>query len=173
MAIKKLPNGRWEASYRDPAGRERVKHHRTRTEADRWLTTTKEQLNRGGYVDPRNGKRPLSSFASSWLESAATHVRPKTWTHYESILRIHVLPTFAQQPIAAIGPAEVRGFLTERSKAGAAPGTVRSARKSCDSCSPPPKPTAPSAPTRATAPESRPRPRPRWCSSPPNRSKSS
>ena len=129
MAIKKLPNGRWEASYRDPAGRERVKHHRTRTEADRWLTTTKEQLNRGGYVDPRNGKRPLSSFASSWLESAATHVRPKTWTHYESILRIHVLPTFAQQPIAAIGPAEVRGFLTERSKAGAAPGTVRSARK--------------------------------------------
>ena len=43
MAIKKLPNGRWEASYRDPAGRERVKHHRTRTEADRWLTTTKEQ----------------------------------------------------------------------------------------------------------------------------------
>jgi hypothetical protein len=33
------------------------------------------------------------------------------------------------KPIAAIGPAEVRRFLAERSKAGAAPGTVRSARK--------------------------------------------
>lgn len=129
MAIKKLPNGRWEASYRDPAGRERVKHHRTRTEADRWLTTVKEQLHRGDYVDPRSGKRPFSSFASSWLESAAAHVRPKTWTHYESILRVHVLPTFADQPIGAIGPPEVRRFLTERTKAGAAPGTVRSARK--------------------------------------------
>ncbi len=129
MAIKKLSNGCWEASYRDPAGRERVKHHRTRTEADRWLTTVKDQLHRGDYVDPRSGRRPFSAFASSWLEASAAHVRPKTWTHYESILRVHVLPTFADQPIAAIGPADVRRFLTERTNAGAAPGTVRSARK--------------------------------------------
>lgn len=129
MAIKKLPNGRWEASYRDPTGRERVKHHRTRTEADQWLTTVKQQLHHGDYVDPRSGKQPFSAFAGSWLDSAAAHVRPKTWTHYESILRVHVLPTFADQPIGAIGPADVRRFLTERTKTGAAPGTVRSARK--------------------------------------------
>ena len=129
MAIKKLPNGRWEASYRDPAGRERVKHHRTRADADRWLTTVKDQLHRGDYVDPRLGKRSFSSFAADWLTAATAHIRPKTRTHYESVLRVHVLPTFADQPVGAIGPSDIRRFIAERVEAGSAPGTVRSARK--------------------------------------------
>jgi len=129
MAIKKLPNGRWEASYRDPAGRERVKHHRTRIDADRWLTTVKEQLHRGDYVDPRLGRRRFASFAEDWLAAAKAHVRPKTWAHYESILRVHVLPTFADQPVGAISPADVRRYITDSVEAGSAPGTVRSARK--------------------------------------------
>ena len=87
MAIKKLPNGRWEASYRDPTGSERVKHHRTRTEADQWLTTVKQQLHHGDYVDPRSGKQPFSAFAGSWLDSAAAHVRPKTWTGEPRVFR--------------------------------------------------------------------------------------
>jgi integrase len=129
MAIKKLPSGRWEASYRDPTGRERVKHHRTRIEADRWLTTVKDHLHRGEFVEPRLAKQPFSTWADAWLTGAAAHVRPKTWTHYESVLRVHVLPTFAQRPVATIGPADVRRFIAERVESGAAPGTVRSARK--------------------------------------------
>ncbi len=128
MAIKKLPNGRWEASYRDPSGRERVKHHRTRTDADRWLTTVKTQLTRGDYTDPRVARRPFDEWAGDWMATTA-HVRPKTRAHYDSILRVHVLPTFADRPINAIGPTDVRRFIAERIEAGAAPGTVRSARK--------------------------------------------
>lgn len=128
MAIKKLPSGRWEASYRDHTGRERVKHHRTRTDADRWLTEIKNQLNRGDYVDPRLGRRPFTAWASDWLATTA-HVRPKTYAHYESILRVHVLPTFAETPVGSITPADVRRFIAERVAGGAAPGTVRSARK--------------------------------------------
>lgn len=52
MAVKKLGNGRWEASYRDPAGKERIKRHRTRAEADRWLASVKADLQRGEYVEP-------------------------------------------------------------------------------------------------------------------------
>lgn len=128
MAIKKLPNGRWEASYRDPAGRERVKHHRTRTEADRWLTAVKNDLNRGDYIDPRLARGTFATWSSDWLATSA-HVRPKTLVHYESMLRVHVLPTFADQPINAISPGDVRRFVATCSATGAAPGTVRSARK--------------------------------------------
>jgi integrase len=128
MAIKKLPNGRWEASYRDPAGRERVKHHRTRADADRWLTGVKSQLNSGDFIDPRRGRRLFADWADDWLSTTA-HVRPKTRAHYESILRIHVMPAFADQPIAAVTPAAVRRFIAERTDSGAAAGTVRSVRK--------------------------------------------
>jgi integrase len=128
MAIKKLPNGRWEASYRDPTGRERVKHHRTRADADRWLTGIKSQLNTGDFIDPRRGRRLFADWADDWLSTTA-HVRPKTRAHYESILRIHVLPAFADQPISAVTPAVVRRFIAQRTDSGAAPGTVRSVRK--------------------------------------------
>lgn len=128
MAIKKLPNGRWEASYRDPAGRERVKHHRTRIEADRWLAAVKHQLHGGDYIDPRLGRRPFAAWATDWLATTA-HVRPKTRAHYESILRIHVLPAFADEPVHAVATSDVRRFVAERVASGAAPGTVRSARK--------------------------------------------
>ncbi len=128
MAIKKLPNGRWEASYRDPTGRERVKHHRTRTEADRWLTEVKNQLHRGDFADPRLGRRPFAAWAAEWIATTA-HVRPKTHAHYESILRVHVLPAFADTPVGAITSSDVRRFIADRIERGAAPGTVRSARK--------------------------------------------
>jgi hypothetical protein len=128
MAIKKLPNGRWEASYRDPTGRERVKHHRTRTDADRWLTAVKNQLNRGDFTDPRLGRRPFSTWAADWLATMA-HVRPKTHAHYESILRVHVLPAFADTPVGGITSTHVRRFIADAVARGAAPGTVRSARK--------------------------------------------
>ncbi|MEJ7582989.1 MAG: site-specific integrase [Acidimicrobiales bacterium] len=128
MAIKKLPNGRWEASYRDPAGRERVKHHLTRTEADRWLTTVKNQLNRGDYVDPRLRRSLFSRWATEWLDTAA-HLKPKTRVDYEGMLRVHVMPAFADQPIGSIQPSDVRRFIADEVASGAAPGTVRGARK--------------------------------------------
>lgn len=52
MGVKKLPAGGWEASYRDSGGRERIKRHRTRSAADRWLAGVKTDIQRGDYIDP-------------------------------------------------------------------------------------------------------------------------
>src|SRR5690606_8363670 len=84
--------------------------------------------NRGDYIDTRLRRRPFAAWATDWLATTA-HVRPKTQAHYESILRIHVLPAFADEPVHAIATSDVRRFIAERVASGAAPGTVRSARK--------------------------------------------
>lgn len=128
MAIKRLPNGRWEASYRDPSGRERIKRHRTRGDADRWLTAIKTELHRGDFVDPRLGRSLFSRWATEWLDTSA-HLKPKTRVDYEAMLRVHVLPTFGDRPVASIQQADVRRFIADRVAAGAAPGTIRAARK--------------------------------------------
>lgn len=99
-----------------------------RSDADRWLTAVKNDLNRGDYIDPRLARGTFATWASDWLATSA-HVRPKTLVHYESMLRVHVLPAFADQPINAIGAGDVRRFIAKCSTTGAAPGTVRSARK--------------------------------------------
>jgi integrase len=128
VAVKKLENGRWEASYRDPSGRERIKRHRTRAEADRWLTTVKSQIHRGDYVDPRLGRTLFSRWAQEWLDGSA-HLKPKTRADYEGLLRVHVMPTFADRAVGSITPSDVRRFVAAEIESGAAPGTVRGARK--------------------------------------------
>src|SRR6187200_1930797 len=128
MAIRKLANGRWEASYRDPAGRERVKHCRTRAEADRWLSSVKTGLARGDYVDPQLARTKFAEWAEEWMATTA-HLKLKTRAGYESALRVHVLPTFARLSIGAIQQVDVRRFVADLVASGAAPGTVRNARK--------------------------------------------
>lgn len=128
MGVKKLPTGGWEASYRDSLGRERVKRHRTRAAADRWLAAVKTDLQRGEYIDPHLARSRFGEWADEWL-ATTVHLKLKTQTGYESMLRTHILPAFADSAVAAISPIDVRRFVATMTESGSAPGTVRSARK--------------------------------------------
>ncbi len=128
MAVKKLPNGHWEASYRDNRQRERVKIFPTRREADRWLSTIKTDVARGEYVDPRLARSMFDQWAEEWMATTA-HLKPKTRAGYESDLRVHVLPVFGDRSIGSIQQVDVRRFVADMVATGAAPGTVRNARK--------------------------------------------
>ena len=128
MGVKKLPNGKWEASYRDPQRRERVKRFATRRDADRWLATMKTDVARGEYIDPRLARGLFSEWAAEWLSTTA-HLKPKTRAGYESDLRVHVLPAFGNRPIGSVQQVDVKRFVADMVAAGSAPGTVRNARK--------------------------------------------
>ena len=128
MAVKKLPNARWEASYRDPRQRERIRTFRTRSEADRWLATVKTDVARGQYIDPRLARTRFRQWSAEWMATTA-HLKPKTRAGYESDLRVHVLPVFGDLPIGSIQQVDVRRFVADLAATGAAPGTIRNARK--------------------------------------------
>ena len=128
MAVKKLPNGRWEASYRDPQRKERVRVFATRRDADRWLANVKADVARGDYVDPRLARSLFSDWAREWLATTA-HLKPKTRAGYEADLRVHVLPMFGDRAIGSIQQVDVRRFVADMIASGSAPGTVRNARK--------------------------------------------
>jgi integrase len=128
MALKKLPNGRWEASYRDQQRRERIKRFPTRREADDWLAGVKADLVRGDYVDPRLSRTTFDHWADEWL-ATTVHLKAKTQVGYESMLRTHVLPAFTDRAISSIHQVDVRRFIAAMADAGAAAGTIRSARK--------------------------------------------
>ena len=128
MAVRKLSNGRWEASYRDLQNRERTKRHRTRAEADRWLAGVKSDMRRGEYVDPALGRMTAAEWAEEWLKNAV-HLKAKTRVGYESMLRTHVIPAFGDQAVGTIRQVDVRRFLATMSENGSKAGTLRAARK--------------------------------------------
>jgi integrase len=128
MGVKKLPSGKWEASYRDQRRRERIKTFATRREADAWLAGVKTDLQRGQYVDPRLARTRFSEWADEWLATTA-HLKPKTRAGYETDLRVHVLPVFGEHAVGSIQQVDVRRFIADMVAGGSAPGTVRNARK--------------------------------------------
>jgi len=129
-SIRRLPSGRFQASYYEHRTGERVRAPQTattKTEAGAWLSTVEADDVRGELLDQRLSRRLFAEWAAKWL--GGLHLKPKTLVGYESTLRVHVLPVFGDRPIAAITYRDCKGFVDGLLRVGLAPGTVGEARK--------------------------------------------
>lgn len=122
-SIKKRPNGRWRARYRDEAGREHARHFDRKVDAQRWLDQVTASVVRGDYVDPRAGRVTLASYAAGW-EAVQVHSDGSA-SIVDNALRLHLLPALGQHPVAAVRPTMVQGFVRELEAKGLAAGSVR------------------------------------------------
>ena len=108
--VRKLPSGRFQASYVGPDGQRRTAPDtfRTKTDADRWLAGVETDLHRGGWVDDALGRQSFGDYARGWLRD-----NPKIGDRWRETclrnLRLHVAP-LAELPLRAITPSVVRDW---------------------------------------------------------------
>lgn len=106
--IRKLPSGRYQASFIGPSGTRQTapRTFRTKTDADRWLSTVETDLSRGTWLDENLGHEPFGTYARAWLRD-----HPKMGPRYretcERNLRLHLAP-LAGIPLRAVTSAVVR-----------------------------------------------------------------
>jgi integrase len=129
--VRKLPSGRWQASYGDPDGRTAmsrngnavlVRHAAPNTfdakrDAEAWLVDESRLISRGEWRSPdeRRAARlaaPLTfgEYAESWLlnrKVKGQHLADRTREHYRSLLDVYILPTFQDVALEAITPESV------------------------------------------------------------------
>jgi len=107
-SIRKLPSGRFQASYIGPSGK---RHNapmtfRTKTEANRWLTLARADLERGTWMDEQLGRETFGDYARAWLRD-----HPKMGPRYRETclrnLRLHLAP-LEDVPLRGMTPATVR-----------------------------------------------------------------
>ena len=98
------------ACWRDPSGRQRSKSFKTKREANAFLSEVESSLNRGTYVDPDAGRIRFGAFADRWLQSR--EVGARTAERTLSVLRTHVLPQWADWPIARIDHLAIQEWVT-------------------------------------------------------------
>lgn len=60
--VRKAPSGKWQARWRDPGGRHRVKTFRLKADAERFLVSIEDAKHRGAYQDPNAGRETLGAF---------------------------------------------------------------------------------------------------------------
>lgn len=142
-AVRKLPSGRYQASYPGPDG-ERYAGPMTYSSIDdarAWLSARRVEIQRGEWKSPaqlaeekaeterlaaeaekKAASETFRLYATGWVEQRVTSkgktLRPKTAAEYRRQLD-KGLSTFADDRITAITAARIRTWHAERMKAGA------------------------------------------------------
>jgi hypothetical protein len=109
-SLRQLPSGRWQARYRDKAGKSHTapQTFATRPQAARFLAQVESDLARGEWTDPRAGRVSFADWAARW-QATTTNLRPNTRALHGYLPRRFLLPAFADTPLAdldlmAVGP---------------------------------------------------------------------
>ncbi len=123
--VRKLPSGRWQARYRDPAGRQHTAPvtFATKAEASRYLATVETDVLRGEWIDHRLGRIQFDRWVRQWQETTV-NLRPSTRARDESYLRSMILPAFGPVPLSDIDHLFVRAWVADLSASGRSPATV-------------------------------------------------
>ncbi len=121
--VDRLPSGRWQARWRDDAGKQRKRSFRLKSQAVAWISEVESSKSRGTYVDHRAGRIMLSEYASEWV--ATRPLRASTARRVASTIKVHITGTeLGSLPLASIRPTHVQAWATARSKI-LAPSTTR------------------------------------------------
>jgi integrase len=109
-AIRKLPSGRWQASFIGPTGHRTTapRTFATKTDADRWLAASELEISRGTWLDDRAAGTTFQEYAEQWLEDN-TRLGPRSRETNERNLRLHLAP-LAGVPLRALTPTAVRSW---------------------------------------------------------------
>ncbi|MGH9039966.1 MAG: hypothetical protein ACRDZ3_07030, partial [Acidimicrobiia bacterium] len=100
-SVRQKDSGLWEARYRDARGQMHARTLPTKGEATRWAKEMETDVRRGEWVDPRLARTTFTQWAAEYL-TTIVHLRAVTRGDYERIVRVHLLPAFADAPVAYI-----------------------------------------------------------------------
>src|SRR5688572_9597778 len=75
----------------------------TKREAEAELAKLVMKIETGTTLDP--ARLTVSEYLTRWLEHAKTRVRPRTWSRYEQLVRVHVVGGIGHVPLAKLRPA--------------------------------------------------------------------
>lgn len=110
-AVRKLPSGRYQASYLDPHG-QRINAPETFTakiDADAWLSIQRAALETGTWRG-RDDKTTVGEYAKQWL---ITHqVRDRSRDKYRITYERWIRPTFGTTAMSAVTAPMVRKWLS-------------------------------------------------------------
>jgi integrase len=107
-SLRKLPSGKWQASFISPAGRRQnaPDTFRTKTDASRWLAQVEADISRGTWLNDDLGRQAFGDYARGYLRD-----NPKIGPRWEETclrnMRLH-MAVFEDMPLVAITPPVVR-----------------------------------------------------------------
>ncbi|MUN38198.1 tyrosine-type recombinase/integrase [Actinomadura litoris] len=107
--IRKLPSGRFQASYIAPNGQRRPapETFARKSDAEKWLTLAEAQILSGEWTDPERAKVKVGDYAAQWIEQRAG-LRPRTVELYAWLLNKYIVPHLGGVALGKLSTAMIR-----------------------------------------------------------------
>ncbi|MEU7764544.1 site-specific integrase [Nocardia sp. NPDC049190] len=108
--VRKLPSGRFQASFVGPNGKRQNAPHtfRTKTDADRYLVNVESDISRGTWLDEQIGRQLFEDYALAYLRDSPD-VGPRWEETCKRNMRLH-MTELLDKPLIAITPPVVRSW---------------------------------------------------------------
>ncbi|WP_219823462.1 site-specific integrase [Nocardia nova] len=111
--MRKLPSGRFQASFPAPNGKRQNAPHtfRTKTDADRWLVKVESDISKGTWLDEQLGLQLFEDYAKAYLKESPDVGRRWEETCLRN-MRLH-MADLLDKPLIAITPPVVRKWYAD------------------------------------------------------------
>jgi integrase len=126
--IRRLPSGRYQASYVAPSGvrRKAPSTFLNKTDAGVWLSRVRVSILEGRWRDPVLGRQRFTDYAESWI-AERPGLRPRTVDLYRWLHERHLKPHLARLTLEEMTPLAVRRWRMTLLEAGVSPTMVAKA----------------------------------------------
>ncbi len=124
--VRRLPSGRWQASYVGPDGM-RYPGPGTfgsRRDAERWLSVAESEILRGTWLAAHASTLTVAEWVEQWWRTVDGQLKRTTSSTYRSLLRTAILPAFGNRRLRDLRPVDVGRWLSDLTKAGYSPSWV-------------------------------------------------
>ncbi len=127
--IRQRPDGSWEArvtvGVQDDGKPKRLSFYgKDRKDVAAKLAKAVTELNTGTFVEP--AKTTLKNWYNTWLwEYKKPSLKAASFTRYESLSRVHILPALGDMFIKDIRPEHIQKLINDKSKTGLSPRTLK------------------------------------------------
>ncbi|KXK61965.1 integrase [Micromonospora rosaria] len=115
-SIKKRPDGKYRARYRDEAGKEHARHFVRKVDAQNWLDEQTAALVTGTHVDPKTAKTTVAEWCVTWLDGYGT--RRASTVRQARVHVAQIVAEFGKMRLGAVRPSQVKAWTTKLRASG-------------------------------------------------------
>lgn len=131
-SIRQRADGRWEGRYTGSDGRQHSVYAPDPKAVGEALRAATHAVDSGTWLEPST--MSMDQWLDAWLRDYQGHTTGRTVDTYRAVIKKHMRPAFGKVKVASFSPVHVRRMVSDMTKAGKSPATIKHARGILSAC---------------------------------------
>ena len=122
-SVRQRSDGRWEARYTAPDGKQRSIYGKTQKEVTARLRGVQHDMDSGAWTEP--SKMTVEEWLEIWLKEYQRHNAERTVMKYKCIVDNHFVPMLGKMKLSKVLPLHIRQVINKLIDKGLKPVTIK------------------------------------------------